>query len=139
MDPASAIIGFVSFGLAVFNKVDEIVRTLKGAKEDLQALRDRSADAEVLLLAIQHSHHSFQPYSSHEAAYFGRLYARAQKYLGEVDAFADKVLQPSVVNGRDGKIKKLQWMLKRRDFDDVLQKMQDLESALNAMLGFLNL
>lgn len=49
MDPASAIIGIVSFGFTVFAKVNEIRKDIKGAPDKVQALQDACIGVELLL------------------------------------------------------------------------------------------
>ncbi|KAI0339164.1 ankyrin [Trametopsis cervina] len=138
MDPASAIIGIVSFGLTVFGKVKEVVDTVKGASDDLQALKDVSADIEVLLLAIQRTdiHLHFTP--GPELAYLGRLQTRVEKSLESVDAFAEKVQKLSRNANGESKINKVKWFLKKSEFDDVNQQLKDIETALGLMMAFIN-
>lgn len=138
MDPASAIIGFVGFGLTVFQKVDAVIRSLKGATNDLKAIRDRSADIQVLLIALQQTNNSIQPSSPQETAYRGRLESRVQVCLEAINAFAEKVQHANELDAGTGKVKKLKWLLKRKDFEALSQQLKDLEISLGLMMAFVN-
>ncbi len=49
MDPASAIIGIVSFGLTVFAKVNEVRKEINSAPEQVRALQQACIGVELLL------------------------------------------------------------------------------------------
>ncbi|KAI0085528.1 hypothetical protein BDY19DRAFT_439425 [Irpex rosettiformis] len=140
MDGASAIIGIVAFGFTVFNKVDTILKTVRGASEELATLQELSTDIEVLLLALQRTdtdaHLRFR--SPEELAYLDRLRARTQRCLEQVEVFAEKVQRPSRNGQGVRRIKMFNWYIKKNDFDDIARKMKDLESSLGLMMAFVN-
>lgn len=140
MDPASATIGIASFGFTVFGKVNDILKTIRGASERLATLQELSSDIEVLLLALQRvdtdAHLRFR--SSEELAYLDRLRARTQKCLVEVNAFAEKVQRSPRTAPGVRRINLFSWYIKKSDFEDISRKMKDLESSLGLMMAFIN-
>jgi hypothetical protein len=138
MDPASAIIGIAAFGFTVFGKVNEVIKTIKDAPEQLAALNDASRDVELLLSALQQTSVNLRLRSPAELAYLERLHARTQKCLEDINNFAEKV-QRSAQNGAGtNKIKLLKWFMKKSDFDDIKQKIRDLEVSLGLLMAFVN-
>ena len=76
MDPASAIIGIVSFGFTVIGKVIEIRKAIKDAPDRIQALQDSTIAVELLLSRIQVSMASTLSRSQREDDYFNLLRKR---------------------------------------------------------------
>ena len=140
MDPASAVIGIVSFGFTVFSKVNDVLKAIRGASEQLEALQGLSSDIKVLLSALQRvdtdAHLRFR--SQEELAYLDRLRVRAQRSLEQVNVFAEKVQRASSTSSGVRKIKLLSWYIKKKDFEDISRKMKDLESSLGHMIAFIN-
>lgn len=140
MDPASAAIGIAAFGFTVFNKFNEVLKTIRGASEQLEALRELSTDIEVLLAAVEtansNAHVHFR--TPAELEYLERLRARARRHLEAVNDFAEKVQRPSQDGTGAFKVKVFNWFIKKKEFDDILGKMNDLRSALGLIMVFVN-
>ena len=73
MDPASAIIGIVSFGFTVIGKINKIRKAIKDAPSQVQALQDSSIVVGLLLSRIQVAGRCTISRSSQADAYFESL------------------------------------------------------------------
>ena len=157
MDPASAIIGIVSFGFTVFQKVNEVRKAIKTAPEKLRALQESCFAVELFLRRLQavqdcplsHVH------SPDELAYLLLLCDRATRCLEEVNEALDQI---SVRRSSDGKtrrtnsngspksrhstqsiaIHRIRWIMRRDDFEDITCKVRELRDALGVVLEFVN-
>lgn len=141
MDPASAIIGIVSFGFTVFAKVNEIRKSIKGAPQQVQALQESYVVARVLLSKLQTLNTQPVTYTEDELACFELLCERSQQCLRDVDEAVKKVMaQISDANAdRTPKVRLLKWFLNKADFEEMTKKMKDIREALGTMVDLMQL
>lgn len=92
MDPASAVIGIVSFGLTVIGKVNKLRKAIKGAPQQVRALEEFYVVVKVLLGKLQALNTHAVTYTKDELAWCQLLYERAQMCLHDVDMAVKKVL-----------------------------------------------
>ena len=131
MDPASAIIGIVSFGFTVFGKVNEIRKVIKGAPAQLRSLETSS---NLIIFYLKRLQGAEAPGSSHpDAAHIVELCNSARQYLDDVKTIMDKVTV-SGGSAQDerarGRINKLNLLRKNADIVDVVRKLTELQSTL---------
>ncbi len=141
MDPASAIIGIVSFGFTVFAKVNEIRKSIKGAPQQVQALQESYVVARVLLSKLQTLNTHTITYTADELACFELLCERSQQCLHDVDEAVKKVMaQTSDANAdRTPKVRLLKWFLNKGDFEEMTKKLNDVREALGTMVDLMQL
>lgn len=132
MDPASAIIGFVTTGLTVAKLVRDTLDDINGAPDNINSLQDRAADIIDSLERLQASYHDGMLHSPQDMTRFGRCTRRAEKCLREIEVFVQKMLRQGK-NGR-ARVNKLQWLLKGKTLDDLSTQLDNLEGALNSIL-----
>ena len=155
MDPASAIIGIVSFGFTVFRRLNEVRKAIKTAPEKLQALQESCFAVELFLRRLQaiqdcplsHVH------SPDELAHLVLLCNRARHCVEKVN---EALAQISVQRSNDGKnrgnggsesrqstrfmsIRRIRWIMKRNDFENITCKVREVRDALAVVVEFLNL
>ncbi len=91
MDPASAIIGIVSFGLTVFKEINEIRKDFKDAPEQVRALQDECIGIEILLDTLSAVSPEAVPKSPRTVAHLTRLSDKARGRLEEVREMTKKI------------------------------------------------
>ncbi len=141
MDPASAIIGIVSFGFTVFAKVNEIRKDIKGAPEKVQALQDACADVEFLLNTIDLPQSGLVSYPPRAIAHLDRLCDTARHRLEEVNTLMEKVKARSKSNGGTSsgvRISSTRYIMKKGEFEEISQKLKELRETLRGMQGYMN-
>lgn len=141
MDPASAIIGIISFGFTVIKEINDIYKAFKGAPEQVQALHDASVAVSLLLSRLQ-SFEAREPLDTPQAAdYFKGLCEKADLRLKEVRTIITKVTQPhsSDNDSTHGgpKIRLRRWVTSRDKLDRIAEKLTELRKALCEMLEVL--
>ncbi len=138
MDPASAVIGIVSFGFTVLGKVNEVRKAIKDAPESIRSLQESCTVVELLLEKLKSTETHKIPRSSAEDAYLCLLRDNAQKCLQEVEAAVERV----VVRSADGddpsqpEIRLKKFMLSRSNFLEFSRKVKQLQEALDRILNF---
>ena len=142
MDPASAIIGIVSFGFTVIGQLNKIRKAIKDAPEQVQALQDSSIAVGLLLSRIQVAGDCSLSRSSQTNAYFDTLRKRVEDCLKNVDQTLKKVISqiPSDGDGNDERKPRLnwrRWFMDKGALTDLTGKLGDVRKALCEMLEFL--
>ena len=142
MDPASAIIGIVSFGFTVIGQLNKIRKAIKDAPEQVQALQDSSIAVGFLLSRIQVAGGCSLSRSPHTNAYFESLCKRAEDCLKKVDETLQKVIAriPPDGDGNNEHKPRLNWRKWFKDkgvLADLMGKLADVRKALCEMLEFL--
>ena len=142
MDPASAIIGIVSFGFTVIGQLNKIRKAIKDAPEQVQALQDSSVVVGLLLSRIQVAGGCSLSRSPHTNAYFESLCKRAEDRLKNVDETLQKVIAqiPSDGDGNDERKLRLnwrRWFMDKGALADLTGKLAHVRKALCEMLEFL--
>ena len=135
MDPAS-ILGIISFGFSVFEKVDELVRALKGAPEQLRALRESCMIVKVLLQRLNKTSErgSYELLNRSELGLFGQLEERARTCLHGVDAVVQKVMKHTKTDTGEEVIGRWKCFIKRGEFEDMSKNLGSLREALMMIL-----
>ena len=140
MDPASAIIGIVSFGFVVFAKVNELRKAIKDAPDRVRALQDSCVVINLFLSKLEASGgHSALSCSPEGTRYLQALCEKANVCLTDVDAAVKKVVSGGEIDGRTPKLRlrRRKWIINKGKLDDLEQKMTELRKALCEMLDFL--
>ena len=142
MDPASAIIGIVSFGFTVIGQLNKIRKAIKDAPEQVQTLQDSCVVAGLLLSRIQVAGSCSVSRSPQTNAYFEPLCKRAEDCLKNVDQTLKKVIAqiPSDGDGNDERKPRLnwrRWFMDKGTLADLTGKMADVRKALCEMLELL--
>ena len=139
MDPASAVVGIVSFGFTVLGKINEVRKAIKGAPRSVQDLKDSCALVELTLEKLKSIETHVVPQSTAELSYLGLLRDNAQRGLKEVEEAVDKVLV-SESNGNNGsglpKLYVRKFILNKNNFEEFSRKVKELQNALDRMLSF---
>lgn len=143
MDPASAIISIASFGFTVFNKFNELRRTIKGAPEQIRALQDSCVVVELLIqkLRVVEMPSTGTIYSAEDLACLEVLCDRARQRLEDVERAIRRVAVHSPGRGsRIGlKIRVAKWILNKDGFEEISKKLNETRDALWTMLDFIQL
>lgn len=134
MDPASAIIGIVSFGLTVFKEINEIRKDFKDAPEQVQALQDECIGIEILLDTLSTVSPEAVPKSPRTVAHLTRLSDKARGLLEEVREMTKKITSRANLN----QVTFGKWITKRGDLKEMSQKLKDLMETLELMLHCIN-
>lgn len=141
MDPASAILGIVSFGLTVFAKINAVCRAIKGASKQVQVLQELSVAVTLLLDRLQKANtlgDAFS-FSTAEAAYLDCLCAKARCCLNDVETMVDKVVDKtsSVTDGiTEPKVRLKKWIMSRERLTVLADRMKELRELLDMILQF---
>lgn len=147
MDPASAIIGIVSFGFTVFRKVNEVRKAIKAAPGQLEALQDSCDVIEMFLNRLKTMQAgllnlaTLDDSRSMEQAHLELLCRKAKRCLEEVDEALDRVVvrgaaSPGVRTSTT--IRKIRWIMRKDDLEEISRKIRELRDALNVMLDFMH-
>ena len=141
MDPASAIIGIVSFGSGVFGKANDLRKAIKDAPDRVQALQDSCDVVTLLLSKLQASGgHSALSCSPEGTRYLQALCDKSNVCLMDVNTAVTQVLSGGNINGRTPKLRlrgrKL--ITNKEKLDDLEKKMMELRKALCEMLVFVH-
>lgn len=141
MDPASAVVGIVSFGFTVFGKVNEIRKSIKGAPQQVQALQESYVVVRVLLCKLQALNTHAVTYTADELDCFELLCKRSQQCLRDVDEAVKKVVAqgPKVKAGDTPKVRLLKWILNKGDFEEMTKKLKDVREVLGTMVDLMQL
>ena len=131
MDPASAIIGIVSFGFEVFKKINGVRKAVKDAPDDLSSLEDSCLLIELSLDQLQTM--SVLGSLRVDTTRFERLCSNARRYLKDIEVIVDRVTV--VANDRDCQIgrrsiRKIKWLMKKDDLNDIARKLKELRVTL---------
>ena len=142
MDPASAVIGIVSFGFTVIGELIKIRKAIKDAPEQAQALQDSSVAVSLLLSRIQVTGGRSLSRSPQTNAYFVPLCKRAVDYLKRVDETLKKVITQVTPNGdgndeREPRLNWRKWFMDKGALADLTGKLADVRKAFCEMLEFL--
>ena len=144
MDPASAIIGIVSFGFTVIGKINKIRKAIKDAPSQVQALQDSSIVVGLLLGRIQVAERCTISRSSQADAYFESLRERVHDCLKKVDVIIEKVTEKSSDDdggGNSGRpmihLNLSRWFMGKGQLEDLTGKLTEVRKALCEMLDFL--
>ena len=140
MDPASAIIGIVSFGFVVFSKVNDLRKAIKDAPDRVQALQDSRVVVTLLLSKLQASSgHNVLSCSPEQIRYLQALCDKANVCLADVDAAVKKVVSGGEIDGHTPKprVHRRKRIINKGKLDDLEKKMMELRKALCEMLDFL--
>ena len=135
MDPASAVIGIVSFSCTVFGKINEMRKAIKAAPDDLQSLEDSCFLAELSLEQIRAM--GIPESSRVDATRLERLCNNVQRQLEDVDVIVDKVTVAAAVQGnraRERSIRRVKWLMKKDDLDSIARKLKELQITLALMV-----
>ena len=131
MDPASAIIGIVSFGFEVFKKINEVRKAIKDAPDNLCSLENSCLLIELSLDQLQTM--GVVGLLRLDATRFERLCDSARRHLRDVEVIVDKVTV--VANDQDSQtgrrsIRKIKWLMKKDDLNDIARKLKELRVTL---------
>lgn len=142
VDPASAVISIVSFGLTVFRKVNEIRKKIKDAPEQVRALQQACIGVELLLSRLNTTTARTVPCPPEAVLvpHFERLCTEAQPCLEDVDTIVEKVAQSKTPNGGSGatRLRFRKWFMKKGEFEDTSAKLKELRETLKMMIDFMN-
>lgn len=139
MDPASAVIGIVSFGLTVFKKINDVRKDIKGAPEQLDSLQELGEGVQIILMRLQRAHARVQLSEPEELAYLGRLCAKAHRQLEQLEKFVNKVQRQTRSGVSQRRVKIIAWSMGKDDFEDISKKLKDLRDTLDAMVSLVSL
>ena len=133
MDPASAIIGIVSFGFTVFSKVNNVRKIIKGGPQQLQSLEDSCS---TVLLFLNRLRDAEAPGSLHpDATHIVALCETARRALDDVKTIMDNVAVRGSASAWDSaagrrSIRKFKLLRKNDDIINIARKLKELESTL---------
>lgn len=137
MDPASAILTFISTGVQAIKLAKETFDDIKNAPKELQVLRERVADVEMTLdeLRLCRLNEIFQ--SEEDSVALARIRGRADSCIDEISKFTGKMQKLS----KDGAVvvDKVKWITMGNRLKDLTTQLDRLESALNAVMNSTNL
>ena len=139
MGPASAILTFVTSALTVYQKANELRKTIKDAPKDLERLLARAHDAMMLLQELKGAEENLPSLSPDDITFLGDLAIRAERPLKCVEEFVAKARESMEGGGGEGKVRRLKWLIKKGEFEDVSQKLKDFDDVLHSMTSFVNL
>ena len=146
MDPASAIIGIVSFGFTVIGQLNKIRKAIKDAPEQIQTLQDSSVAVLSLLRMIQEaiSRIPLHPARPEVDAYLESLYKKAENNLKKVDEVVEKVVAQNLPSGGGSdnhliRVNWKRWFTDKGKLEDLAGKLADVRKALCEMLEFLQM
>jgi len=135
MDPASAIIGIISFGCTVFGKINEMRKAIKGAPDDLKSLEDSCFLIELSLDQLRALGAPGSPRI--DADRVERLCSNAQRQMKDVEAIVDKVTVAAATrDSRIGErpIRRIKWLMKKDDLTSIARKLKELQITLALMV-----
>lgn len=137
MDPASAIITFISTGIKVVQLVQKTLDDFRNAPEDLQILQDRVEYAQMLLAEFERRGLNDLFCADADSRRFARLERRAMNCLKEIQSFAAKVRPP--VDGGDGprKMNKFKWLKKRNTLSLLTKQLNTVEHMLSLIAALI--
>lgn len=141
MDPASAIIGIVSFGFTVLKKINDMRKDIKGAPKQLQALQQSCGSLQLLLATLDTTRSRPIPYPPEAASHIQCLCASARECLEDVNAIISKVtIQPISTSGALGppKVSLKKWLMKKNDLEDTSKRLKELRETLTVMVNFIH-
>ena len=141
MDPASAIIGIVSFGFVVFGKVNDLRKAIKDAPDRVQALQDSCVVVTLFLSKLQTSGgHNALSCSPEGNRYLQALCEKTNAYLTDVDTAVKKIISGGNINGHttQPKLRWRKWITNKGKLDDLEKKIMELRKVLCEMLLFLH-
>ncbi len=137
-DAASAIIGIVAFGLHAAHRIYDVLDSIQGASEEVEALRAEACRVHVLLMHI----HDFQGLETLGApqgglTLDGTLIADLQGTARALKLSVDKFTQKVAKYGRDGRVSvnALQWLLKKNSGKRLREQFNAFYLSLNAVFS----
>ena len=140
MDPASAVIGIISFGFTVIKEINDLRKAIKNAPDQVQALHDSSVAVSLLLSRLQLSGAGALPHTPQATDYFNSLCDKVNHSLKEVSTIMEKIVQPHRHENGSGyrkpKIALKRWIASRDRLDRIAGKLTELRKALCEMLEF---
>ena len=144
MDPASAIITFVSTGFTIIGKINEIRKAIRDAPKQVQALQDSSVAVSLLLSRIQVAGSRGISQSLQVDTYFESLHNKSQECLLKVDETVERIVVQSSTEGSGSDSAKIRISLKRWVMDkgalaDLTGKLMEVRKTLCEMLEFLQM
>ena len=144
MDPASAVIGIVSFGITVIGKVNEVRKVIQGAPKKLEALRESCTIIELLLTRLQATMQRTRLQAEAEGEHLARVCDQARHCLEEVDRIIDIVTVYTTSNGNSGvagtrKVRISKWVARKGDLEDFSNKLRELQGILSSLVGLVQL
>lgn len=137
MDPASAIITFITTGVQLLKLIKDTIDEIRDAPEGLKALQERIADVEMPLRTLRRQQLGDITWSEDEHNDLERLRLRGAKCLDKIQAFVSDTTE----EGRDGKrkLRRLKWVVAGKEREELEGQMDDLERALNSMVNIVTL
>lgn len=140
-DPASAIIGIVSFGFTIFAKVNEIRKEINSAPEQVRALQQACIGVELLLSRLDTTAARTVPCPPEAIPHFERLCAATQHCLEDVNTIIEYAIAQST--GSDGdsgtlKIRFRKWLSNKDEFEDTSARLKELRETLAMMMDIMN-
>ena len=144
MDPASAVIGIVSFGITVIGKVNEVRKVIQGAPKKLEALRESCAIIRILLARLQDTMQLPRLQAEAEGEHLARICDQAQHCLEEVDRIIDTVTVHTTSNGNSRvagtrKVRISKWVARKGDLEEFSSKLRELQGILSSLVGLVQL
>lgn len=138
MDPASAIIGIVSFGFTVFKEVNKLRKAIRDAPDHVQSLQDSCDAATLLLSPLQVSEVRALSCSPDATRYLQALCERTNVCLMEINAAVKNFPSGESTDGHTPTLRRRKWLVNRGRLDDLTEKMMELRKDLCDMLGLLH-
>ena len=134
MDPASAIIGIVSFGSVVFGKANDLRKAIKDAPDQLASLEHSCVLVEKLLESLKTT--CLQLPSNLDLHHLKHLSDQAQRHLDEVEKVAEKVTKECADefdHENPRKIRRVKWMLQQENIERIEMELKELQSTLGVL------
>ena len=133
MDGVSTAVGLIATGIKVIRLINSALEDVKNAPEEIQTLRDRLDDVDMLLQDLQNRWEQGFFQSAQDLASLERLGRRAQKCVDEISAFVDKTWK--VTKDGEAKVDTIRWLTRGNKLETLSRKLDKLEHALSAIMS----
>lgn len=135
MSGISDALDLISRGIKLVKAVNSALADVRNAPEEIQALRDRLAYLDLFLGDLQRRREEGHFQSPQDLALLERLRCRARKCVDDISNFVDKTLK--ITKEGEAKIDSFKWLTRRSKLNELSKKLDELESALNAIMNLL--
>lgn len=132
MDGVSTVISLVENAIKLFKLVKSALNDVKDAPKELQALRGRVEDIELLLDELQSQHLDGLFQSNRDIQALQRHGRRAQECISDIADFMEEVERADDIKERI--VRKIRWLRKRGRLDDLNERLTKLENALSFLV-----
>lgn len=136
MDPASAILAFVTASVQVIKLVKDTLDDIRNAPKELQVLRERVDDIEMSLEELQRQRIEGLFQSEEDIVRLERIGGRVNACLEEIRMFMAKV--QTIGKRGSAVVDRWKWLMKGDTLKDLSRQLDRLDSTLNAVMNLVN-